>query len=67
MRLAQNAWNNVDTPAIQNRWQKANILPDNSDVDPAAHAETLVKTALDDLEAAGALQYFQLRDGCKEV
>jgi hypothetical protein len=80
MRLAQDAWNNVDTTAVQNCWQKANILPDmsslapaqltlpisslihpkdglnNSDVDPAARVMTLLKTALDDLEATGALQ-----------
>jgi hypothetical protein len=30
---------------------------DNTDMDPTAHAETLVKIALDDLEATGALQH----------
>jgi hypothetical protein len=52
LEAMQDAWNNVDTTAIQNCWQKAN----NSDVDPAAHVKTFVKTALDDLEATGALQ-----------
>jgi hypothetical protein len=61
MRLAQDAWNKIDTMAIQiYRPNLVLIHPtdalNSSDVDPAAYAKTLVKTALDDLEATWALQ-----------
>ncbi|KIK75217.1 hypothetical protein PAXRUDRAFT_173446 [Paxillus rubicundulus Ve08.2h10] len=34
MRLAQDAWNEVDTTTIQNCWRKANILPDSATSSP---------------------------------
>ena len=81
MKLAQAAWDEVDTTTVRNCWRKAKILPKsdssqsavakpslpisslvhmndtaNSDNPVAHHAETILQTALDDLQSTGALQ-----------
>ena len=57
MRLADEAWNEVDTTTIQNCWRKAGFLPDthlsqssesrNHPVHPSLHISSLITTTLD--------------------
>jgi hypothetical protein len=71
MRLADAAWQAVDSTTIQNCWQKSGILPATSDSsstqpspvnhnlhqeDPIASAKKSVEATLDDLVLTGALQ-----------
>lgn len=72
MRLAQNAWLEVDTSTIRHCWQKAGILPEMTDTvltqptvpvsllinpqDPILSAEGRLTLALDELESTGVLQ-----------